>query len=78
MSGTVYSQTPYRIQEDFNIKRHIQEYGHQQMIRGFTVYMIFVFDFLNAENNITLIERQRHKHHKQANVTHKCTLLPAG
>jgi len=62
MSGTVCSQTPYSIPEHLNIKRHIQEYGRQQMSRGFTVYMVFVFDFLSAENKITLIQRQTHKH----------------
>ena len=34
--------------------------------------MVFVFDFLSAENKITLIQRQAHKHHKQANVIRKC------
>ena len=56
----------------------VQEYGHQQMSRGFTVYMVFVSDFLNAENKITLIQRQTHNHHEQANVICKCTLLCAG
>jgi hypothetical protein len=58
MSATVYSQTPCSIPEDLNIKCHIQEYGHKQMSRVLTVYMVFVFDFLNAENKIILIQRQ--------------------
>jgi hypothetical protein len=78
MPGTVYLQTSCSIPEDLNIKHHIQEYGHQQMSRNFTVYMVFVFDFLDAENKITLIQRQTHKHHEQANVIRKCTLLCAG
>ena len=65
MSATVYSQTPCSIPEDLNIKCHIQEYGHKQMSRGFTVYMVFVFDFLNAETKL-LSFRDKH-----TNITSK-------
>lgn len=41
---------------------YIQEYGHKQMSKCFTVCMVFVVDFLNAENKITLIQRQPHIH----------------
>lgn len=78
MSEQFTHKTPHNIPEDLNIKRHIQEYGHQQTSKGFTVYMVFVFDFLNAKNKITLIQRQTHKHQKQANVICKCSILLAG
>jgi hypothetical protein len=63
------------------------------MGKYFTVYMAFVFEFLNAENKITIIkkkkERERERKEKGGTHTHtqsstaskchhKCTLLHTG